>query len=171
MEEVGLAETIFEKAETFNDAGPSPAAVARVEDFDFEDVAGFGAVNIDGAGEGVDAGAVDGEELGGGHAAVDLAAAGVDALDLHFVAGGDAQARLESAVPDGVGWFGGERVFDHDSFTLTVIWISTRALRGRALTPTAARTWRPASPKISTSRSEAPLMTAGESANPGAALT
>ena len=36
---------------------------------------------------------------------------------------------------------------------------STQAFRGRDGTPTAARAWRPASPKTSTMRSEAPFIT------------
>ena len=121
MEKVRLAKTIFEKAESLDDAGPSPAAVAGGEHFDLEHIAGLRAVDPDGAGERVNAGAVDREKFGGGHAGVHLAAAGIDALDLDFVARLNAQARLERAVPDGVSGFGGERVFDHDSFTLTVI--------------------------------------------------
>ena len=171
MEEIGLAETIFEKAETFGDTGPSPIGVTSGEDIDLEDVAEFGTVDEDGAGERVDASAIDGEELRGGGSGADLGAAGVGAFDLDFVARLDVQARREGAVPHGVGGLGGERVHGHDSVILTVICNSTRALRGKALTPTAARTWRPASPKTRTSRSEAPFMTAGESANPGAAFT
>ena len=121
MEEVWLAKAILEKAQSFNDAGPTPAAVTRGEDFYFEDVAGLGAFDKDGAGEGVDAGAVDGEEFGGGHAGAHLATARVHALNLHFVAGVDAEAGLERAVPHGVGWFGGKSMFHHDSFTRTVI--------------------------------------------------
>jgi len=118
----------------------------------------------------VDAGTVDGQVLLRGHAGMDLGTAGVEALDVDFVAGCDVEARWEGAIPDGVDGVGGEGVGAHPAI-LTVIWISTRALRGRALTPMAARTWRPDSPKMWMSRSEAPLMTAGESANPGAALT
>ena len=39
--------------------------------------------------------------------------------------------------------------------------ISTGAFNGSALTPTAARAWRPASPRISCNRSLAPLATFG----------
>jgi hypothetical protein len=53
----------------------------------------------------------------------------------------------------------------------TIICSSTSALRGNALTPTAARTWRPGSPNTSSNKSDAPLMTAGESGKPATALT
>src|SRR5690606_16109482 len=45
--------------------------------------------------------------------------------------------------------------------TWTIISNSTAAPRGRVLTPTAARAWRPASPNSSPKSSEAPLMTWG----------
>ena len=90
--------------------------MARGEDFNFEHIAGLRAIDPDGAGEGVNAGAVDGEEFGDGHAGAHLAAAGIDALDLDFVAGLDVQARLQRAVPNGVSGFGCERVFHYDSF-------------------------------------------------------
>lgn len=53
----------IQEAETGYGAGPAPAFVFDGEDFYFEDIAGFGSVNGDGAGEGVDAVAVDGEEV------------------------------------------------------------------------------------------------------------
>lgn len=40
MEEEGLGEALLEKTEAGNDAGPAPAFVGDVEDFDLEDVAG-----------------------------------------------------------------------------------------------------------------------------------
>ncbi len=60
MKEIGVAEVVFEEAEAFDDGGPAPAVVTGFEDVDLEDVAGFGGIYIDRAGEGVDAGAVDG---------------------------------------------------------------------------------------------------------------
>ena len=108
MKEIGLLKSIFEKAKAWNDAGPAPAAVAGGEHFDFEDVAGLRAFNPDGTGEGVNAGAVDLEKFRGRHAGMHLSAARVHALDLHLVAGLDAEARLEGAVPDGVSWLGCE---------------------------------------------------------------
>lgn len=171
VEEIRIAELFLEKAHAFDNAGPSPAVVAGLECIDLQDVAGLGAFDPDRAGEGVDASAVDGEILFGGHPGTYLAAAGVDALEIDGVPGLDSEAWRECAVPNGVGGLSGQGVGGHDSWTLTVIWSSTNALRGSALTPTAARTWRPASPKICTSKSDAPLMMEGESANPGAAFT
>ncbi len=103
MEETGLAELILEEAETFDDAGPSPAVVAGCEDIDLEDVAGFRTVDPHGAGEGMNAGAIDGEVVGCRHAGPDLAATGVDTLEVDFVARSNMQARREGAIPDGVG--------------------------------------------------------------------
>ena len=173
VEERGLGEAVFEEAEAGDGGGPSPAGVAGEENADLEDVAGFRAVDVDGAGEGVDAGTVDAEVIGGGHAGDDLAAGSIGALELDFVAGVDDEAGLEGVVPEGVGGFGGEDVLGHGSTSRarTAIWTSTMALRGRALTPTAARTCLPASPRSRTRRSDAPLMTAGESSKPGTALT
>lgn len=59
VEEVRLTEVIGEKAKAFDDAGPTPAVMVCGENVDLEDVAGFGSLNIDRSGEGVDAGAVD----------------------------------------------------------------------------------------------------------------
>jgi hypothetical protein len=102
----------------------------------------------------------------GRHAGLHLAAAGVHAFKCHSSPGSmRRRGGSERSHTEWVG-FGGERVFRHDSFTLTVICTSTRALRGNAFRPTAARTWRPASPNTCTSRSEAPLMIAGESGKP-----
>ena len=140
MKEVVVAELILEEAEAFDGRGPAPAVVGGAEDVDLEDVAGLGAFDPDRPGECVNAGPVDAEEVLGGGARVNLAAAGVEALEVDGVARGDAQARRQSAVPDGVGGFGEKGVGGHGSCSLTVIWSSTSALRGRALTPMAART-------------------------------
>ena len=113
VEEVGVAEVVLEEAEAFDDAGPAPAVVLGVENVDLEDVAGFGGIDIDGASEGVDEGAVDLQVMFRGHDGMDLGAAGVDASDLDGVAGGDMEARREGAVPDGVGGMGGEGVDEH----------------------------------------------------------
>ncbi len=56
-------------------------------------------------------------------------------------------------------------------FKKNVASTSTVALRGNTATPTAVRACRPASPKISTNKSEAPLTTAGTDSNVGAAST
>src|SRR5690606_17973550 len=48
---------------------------------------------------------------------------------------------------------------------------STAAPRGSSATPTAARAWRPRSPRTSTRRSEAPLITFGWPVKPGAEAT
>ena len=96
----------------------------------------------------------------GCHAGLHLAAAGVDALDLDFVAGLDAQARLERAVPDGVGGFGGERwrssgfhSHGHLNFDQCVARQCADADGGAHVAACFAEDL--------TSRSEAPLMTGG----------
>ena len=150
--EIGLGEALLEEAEALDDARPAPALVGDFEHVDLEDVAGFGAVDEDGTGEGVNAGAVDGKIFGEVHLGMDLRAARVEALHMNRVAGIDAQARREGAVPDGMRGIGGKGVLLHlvhgapesEWSTSTVICSSTRALRGRADTPMAARTWRPA---------------------------
>ena len=174
LEEIGVGEAFLQKAEAGDDAGPAPAVVMGGDDFDFEDVAGFGVLDPDGSGEGVDAGAVDALVLFEGHGGVDLAAAGVLAIDVDHVVGGDAKTGFMGPIPDGVGGFGGEEMFAHGAtvgLTRTSIWSSTRAWRGRALTPTEARTCLPGSPKSWTRRSEAPLMTAGGPSKPATQLT
>jgi len=113
VEEGGLGEALREEAETADDAGPAPALVLDVEDVDLEGVAWGGTVDRDGAGERVDAGAVDAEEVGDGGVRIDLGSAGVEALHVHRVAGGDLKARREVAAPEGVGRVGRERVVGH----------------------------------------------------------
>lgn len=171
MEEIGLVEALFKKAQTLDNARPAPTGMACCENIDLQRIAGLGAFDRDGTGEGMNARAIYFQVLGQGHTGRNLSAACIDAVDLHFVAGGDMKPRLEGTVPHRVGWVSGEGVLAHDSFTRTDICTSTNALRGSALTPTAARTWRPASPKTCTSRSDAPLITAGESGKPATALT
>ena len=100
---------------------------------------------------------------------LDLSASGFDALEVDGVAGIDLEARRERAIPARMRGGGIECVIGHR--TETTIWSSTMALRGRAVTPMAARAWRPASPKTSTSKSDAPLITWGESGNPAMVLT
>jgi len=169
MEKVRLTETILEKAEAFHDGGISPAVMGQVEDFDFEDIAWFRAANQDRAGEGVDAATIDAGKFVERDAGMDLPPGGFEALEMDNVAGVDFEARRKSAIPARVGGGGIEWVFRHR--TETTIWSSTMAWRGRAVTPMAARAWRPASPKTWTSRSEAPLITWGESGKPATVLT
>lgn len=63
----------------------------------------------------------DGEEVLGVALGVDLAAAGVEALEVDGVAGGDAKTRRKIAIPHGVRGFGEEGVGGHGSCSLTVI--------------------------------------------------
>ena len=113
VEEKGVGEALIEEAETGDDGAPGPAFVGDVKDIDLEGVAGLGVVDVDGAGEGVDAGTVDGEEVVEGGMGGDLGAGGVNALEVNGVAGGDGEARREGGVPEGVGGFGGEDVGGH----------------------------------------------------------
>ena len=85
VKEIRLAKTIFEKAQALDDAGPSPAGVTRGQHIDLQHVAGFCALDPDGAGERVNARAVNGQVFRGGHARPHLAAACVHAFNLHFV--------------------------------------------------------------------------------------
>jgi hypothetical protein len=143
--------------------------VGYFKNFNLEHVARLCSADEDGTGEGVHATAVDGRKLLERHAAMDLSTRRFDTLEADSVASLDIEARRESAIPAGVGWLSGKNMAAHR--TATTIWISTIACRGRAATPIAARAWRPYSPKTSTKRSEAPLMTFGESANPGMQFT
>src|SRR5581483_3235608 len=171
VKEKRRAKALFEKAKALYHAGPTPSAMARREHFDLKRVTRLRVFHPDGSGKCVDTRTVDREIFADRHARLHLPAACIDTCDQHFIAGFDAKARLERPIPDRVSRFGRERVFSHDSFTRTLIWISTRAPRGSALTPMAARTCWPASPKTCTRRSDAPLMTSGELSKPAAAFT
>ena len=117
--------------------------MADGQNFDFKHIAGLGVLHPDGTGEGVDAGPVDALVLGEGHGGVDLPSAGVLAAHVHNIVGEDVEAGGKRSIPDGVRGFSGEKMFAHDAFMRTSIWSSTRACRGRALTPTEARTCLP----------------------------
>ncbi len=171
MEEIRLAEAILQKSESLHHAAPAPAAMARRQHIDLQYIAGSCTFDPDGPSESVNARSINAQVFRERGSGGDLSAARVDALDLHFVTRLDTKSRFQQSVPHGVCGLSGKDMLGHGSFTRTVICTSTKALRGSALTPKAARTWRPASPKTRTSRSEAPLITAGESPNPGAALT
>ncbi len=143
--------------------------MGETDDLDFENVAGLRTANEHRSGEGVNAATVDAGEIFERDARMDLSASGFDALEVDGVAGIDLEARRERAIPARMRGGGIECVIGHR--TETTIWSSTMALRGRAVTPMAARAWRPASPKTSTSKSDAPLITWGESGNPAMVLT
>ena len=63
------------------------------------------------------------------------------------------------------------RSVNYASEISTIAWTSTVEFLGRPFTATAARAWRPLSPKMVTKKSEAPLMTCGLSLNPAMAFT
>ena len=113
MEERGLGETLLEKTQAGNDAGPTPAFVGDVEDIDLENVAGLCSVDGYGTGERVDATAVDGLEMVNGHAGVDLIAAGILTLEVNGVAGRDGETRRKVGIPAAVRGRGGESAFRH----------------------------------------------------------
>ena len=86
MEKVGLTKPLLEKAEPIDHAGPTPAAMTSCQHFDFKHIAWLGAVDPDGAGKRMDASAIDGQKLRGRHTGPHLSAAGIHALNLHFIA-------------------------------------------------------------------------------------
>lgn len=88
-----LGELAGEEAEAGDEAGPGEAVVGVGLDDDFKGVAGLGAVDGDGAGEGVDFEGIEaGGEVCGGPIGADLVAGGVGALEGDGVAGGDGEA-------------------------------------------------------------------------------
>ena len=113
MEEERAREALLEEAEAGDDAGPSPAFVADFEDVDLEYVARLRTADGDWAGERVDEAAVDVLELGDGHAGMHLRAAGIHALEVHRIAGGDGEPRRKRGVPARVGRRSAEGVFGH----------------------------------------------------------
>ena len=113
VEKVGFAEALLEEAKAFGDGGVAPAMMARIEDVDLKNVAGLGSADENRSGERVNAVAVDGKQVGERGAAFDLAAAGLDALEVNSVAGSDLEARRQSAVPAGMGGLGNQRMLGH----------------------------------------------------------
>jgi hypothetical protein len=110
-EEMGVGEFAREQAEAGDEAGPGEAVVGVGLDYDFEGVAGLGAVDGDGAGEGVDLERVElGGEVGGGPIGFHLPAGGVGAAEGDGVAGGDGEARRGGVVPAVAERLGGEDV-------------------------------------------------------------
>ncbi len=69
---------------------------------DLQHVAGLSVLDPYGAGEGVNAGAIDAEVFGGRHAGMHLTAAGINTLESYLIAGLDAQARSQGAIPHGM---------------------------------------------------------------------
>src|SRR6266567_4048054 len=137
MEQIGIAEPVLQKAEAFNDAGPSPANVTRRQHVYLQHIAGFRPVNPDRACERVNTGSIDAEILRRRHPGAHLASARIDTRNVDFVARGDSQSRLKRAIPDRVRGLGRQLMHAHQAFTLTDICNSTSAFLGRALTPTA----------------------------------
>lgn len=114
VEEEGLGEALVEEAEAGDDGAVGPAFVSDFEDVDLEGIAGGGLFEEDGAGEGVDAGSVDGAQVIQGRGGADLAAGGVEGVDVYSVSGGDVEARREGCVPEGVSGLGGEGMGGHE---------------------------------------------------------
>ena|ERR1700676_743900 len=102
MEQVRIAKSVFQQAEAFDDARPTPTAMLRGKYIDLQYVARLCAFNPDGAGERMDAGSVDAEILCSRHARVNLPPAGIDTRYLDFIAGDNSQPRFNGAIPDGM---------------------------------------------------------------------
>src|SRR5580704_3085691 len=172
MEEIRLTKLLFQEAKPSNDACPTPSAVLHSQHIDLQHIARLGAVDADRSGQGMNPAPVDGQKIFHARIRCHLATARVKAAHMHRISRRDGEPRLERAVPARMCGLSGQPVFSHAApYIATVICNSTSALRGRALTPTAARTWRPCSPNTATNRSEAPLMTAGESGKLAIAFT
>ena len=134
---------------------------------------GSRAIDKNGPGERVDAVAIDGQEFGDRHARMHLRTAGIETFQLHGVTRRDCEPRCRCAIPAGMGRLGGKRVSaiaaqfsDLDGH----LQLDKRVARQRGNSDRRAHV-AAASPKSSTSRSEAPLITLGESAKPGTAFT
>ena len=66
MEEAGFGEALVQEAETGDGAGPAPAFVSDLKNLHFKDVARFCSGDEDGAGERMDAVAVNSQVFGKG---------------------------------------------------------------------------------------------------------
>ena len=109
-----IGELIGEEPEAGEDGGPAVVGGLQVEDVDAEDVARFGARDVDGADDGVGGGEVEGCEGGGGVGGGDVVGAGVGEVEGYGGAGGDGEGGGQGAGPGGVGGGGGEVEGGHD---------------------------------------------------------
>src|SRR5207302_1641485 len=98
-EKIGLGKALLQKTKAADHARPTPALMRNFEHIDLKHVAWSRALHENRSRERVDAGAIDGEKLGGSHRGMHLHTTGVDTFHVHGVAGCDAQTRWQCAVP------------------------------------------------------------------------
>src|ERR1700676_4699350 len=102
MEQVRIAKSVFQQAEAFDDARPTPTAMLRGKYIHLQYVARLCAFNPGGSGERMNASSVDAEILCCRHARGHLPPAGIDAGNLDFISGDNSQPRFNGAIPDGM---------------------------------------------------------------------
>jgi Cu/Zn superoxide dismutase len=94
--------------------------MGHFEDIHFEDIAPVGPLHKNRPGERVNTIAIDVKEFREAHSGAHLRPAGVDAFHVHDIAGCDAQARFNGAVPAGVSGQSRENMVGH-GYTSTII--------------------------------------------------
>jgi hypothetical protein len=87
VKEVRITELVFQKTEPWKHARPAPTPVFYVQNVNFKYVSRLGAVDPDGAGQGMNSIAVDGQKVFDTCAWRHLAAAGVEAAHVHRISG------------------------------------------------------------------------------------
>ena len=85
MKEIRLTKLLFQKTEPRDHARPAPAQVLHLQNLNLEHIAGFGAVDPDGAGQGMNPAPVDGQKILHARAWFYLAAAGVEAAHVYRI--------------------------------------------------------------------------------------
>src|SRR5277367_4728665 len=93
MEKKRLGKAFLQEAQAIDYAAPAPALMGNFQDLDLQNVAGFRAYNKNRSGQGVDASAINLEEFAQAHGWMDLRAAGIQAIQMNGVTGGDAETR------------------------------------------------------------------------------
>jgi hypothetical protein len=97
--QVRIGELIGQQPEARDVAGPAPARRLERQHGDLQRVARRGALDEHRPGDRVDAREVELDQIGRGRLAVQLARGGIDGLEVHHLAGRDAQRRRERVVP------------------------------------------------------------------------
>ena len=87
VKEIRLTKLLLKETEPGDHARPTPAQVLHLQDFNLEHIAGLGAVDPDGAGQGMNPAPVNGQKIFHARARRYLTAAGVEAAHVYRVSG------------------------------------------------------------------------------------